>query len=202
MTDFICLFARIENRSMFLPIHFRQVDGASDSWRYLPPNAAASYLWEDVGRKCLLELFADGSDPQRAVKYNIDEVFDHQPMSVGGGPGRAVRVTIVKEEKMNIVKISDLMPQDEPLPGVQKKVPSFVSPLPSTEPDYECTPSTSSTEFHFIVDLSELGLSVIDHTPEEILYLSVQNLLLSHSTGLGSGTSRYVILNWLAHTCY
>ncbi|XP_057544625.1 uncharacterized protein LOC130823840 isoform X3 [Amaranthus tricolor] len=182
---------RIENRSMFLPIHFRQVDGASDSWRYLPPNAAASYLWEDVGRKCLLELFADGSDPQRAVKYNIDEVFDHQPMSVGGGPGRAVRVTIVKEEKMNIVKISDWMPQDEPLPGVQKKVPSFVSPLPSTEPDYECTPSTSSTEFHFIVDLSELGLSVIDHTPEEILYLSVQNLLLSHSTGLGSGTSRF-----------
>lgn len=182
---------RIENRSMFFPIHFRQVDGASDSWRCLPSNAAVSYLWEDVGRRRLLELFVDGSDPQRAVKYNIDEVFDHQPMNVGGGPTRAIRVAIVKEEKMNVIKISDWMPQDDPVLGVQKRVPSSVSSLPSAEPEYEYSTSTSSAEFHVVVELSELGLSVIDHTPEEILYLSVQNLLLSHSTGLGSGTSRF-----------
>ncbi|XP_021714350.1 uncharacterized protein LOC110682332 isoform X2 [Chenopodium quinoa] len=182
---------RIENRSMFFPIHFRQVDGTSDSWRCLPPNAAASYLWEDVGRRRLLELFVDGSDPQRAVKYNIDEVFDHQPMNVGDGPTRAIRVAIVKEEKMNVVKLSDWMPQDDPAPGVQKRIPSSVSPLPSAEPEYEYPSSTSSAEFHVVVELSELGLSVVDHTPEEILYLSVQNLLLSHSTGLGSGTSRF-----------
>lgn len=182
--------ARIENRSMFFPIHFRQVDGASDSWRCLSANAAASYLWEDVGRRQLLEIFVDGSDPQRAVKYNIDEVFDHQPMNVGGGPTRAICVAIVREEKMNVVKISDWMPQDDPVPGVQKRIPSSVSPLPSAEPENEYPSSTSSAEFHVVVELSELGLSVIDHTPEEILYLSVQNLLLSHSTGLGSGTSR------------
>ncbi|PQM34057.1 uncharacterized protein Pyn_27596 [Prunus yedoensis var. nudiflora] len=37
---------------------------------------------------------------------------------------------------------------------------------------------------------AELGISIIDHTPEEILYLSVQNLLFAYSTGLGSGISR------------
>ncbi|XP_010679516.3 uncharacterized protein LOC104894866 isoform X2 [Beta vulgaris subsp. vulgaris] len=181
---------RIENRSMFLPIHFRQVDGTSDSWRYLPPNAATSYSWEDVGRRRLLELFVDGSDPQRAVKYNIDEVYDHQPMNVGSGPARAIRVAIVKEEKMSVVKISDWMPQDDLVPGARKRTSPSVSPLPIAEPEYESPPSTSSAEFHVIIELSELGLSIIDHTPEEMLYMSVQNFLLSHSTGLGSGTSR------------
>lgn len=175
---------------MFLPIHFRQVDGTSDSWRYLPPNAATSYSWEDVGRRRLLELFVDGSDPQRAVKYNIDEVYDHQPMNVGSGPARAIRVAIVKEEKMSVVKISDWMPQDDLVPGARKRTSPSVSPLPIAEPEYESPPSTSSAEFHVIIELSELGLSIIDHTPEEMLYMSVQNFLLSHSTGLGSGTSR------------
>lgn len=182
---------RIENRSLFLPIHLRQVDGMSESWKCLPPNAAASYLWEDVGRRRLLELFVDGSDPQRAVKYNIDEVFDHQPMNVGGGPTRAIHVSVVKEGKMNVVKISDWMPQDEPLPALHQKAPSSVSPLPTRDPGHQYGPGTSNTEFHAVIEFAELGLSIVDHTPEEILYLSVQNLLLSHSTGLGSGTSRF-----------
>ncbi|XP_074301933.1 uncharacterized protein LOC141633346 isoform X1 [Silene latifolia] len=179
---------RIENRSIFLPIHFRQVDGPTDSWRCLPPNAASSYLWEDVGRRRLLELVVDGSDPQRAVKYNIDEVFDHQPMNVGSGPTRAICVAIVKEEKMNIVKISDWMPQDESLSASHQRVPMSVSLLSRSDPEHQ---STLNTEFHAVVELSELGLSIIDHTPEEMLYLSVQNLLVSHSSGLGSGTSRF-----------
>jgi len=175
---------------LFLPIHFRQVDGATESWKCLPPNAATSYFWEDVGRRRLLELFVDGSDPQRAVKYSIDEVFDHQPMNVGSGPARAIRVTIVREEKTNVVKISDWMPQDETLPALRQKAPSSVSSLPTRDPDHQYGSGTSNTEFHAVIEFAELGLSIVDHTPEEILYLSVQNLLLSHSTGLGSGTSR------------
>jgi vacuolar protein sorting-associated protein 13A/C len=49
---------------------------------------------------------------------------------------------------------------------------------------------STGCEFHVVLELAELGISVIDHTPEEILYLSVQNLLLAYSTGLGSGFSR------------
>ncbi|AES58823.1 calcium-dependent lipid-binding-like protein [Medicago truncatula] len=35
----------------------------------------------------------------------------------------------------------------------------------------------AETEFHINVDLAELGVSIIDHIPEEILCLSVQNLV-------------------------
>ncbi|MCD7461327.1 hypothetical protein HAX54_045897 [Datura stramonium] len=95
--------------AIVFPIRFRQVDGAYDSWKFLPPNASASFSWEDLGRRRLLEQ----------------------------------------------------------------------------------TLSNSESEFHVIVEVAELGLSVIDHTPEEILYLSVQSLCSLHSTqGLGSGVSR------------
>lgn len=179
---------RIENHSMFLPIRFRQVDGASDSWRSLPPNAAASFLWEDVGRKRLLELLVDGTDLKKSEKYNIDEIFDHQPIHVSGAPVKALRVTILKEEKMNVIKISDWMPENEPLAITSERLPPSLLQFSTNDQHQE---SLSTCEFHVIVEIAELGLSIIDHTPEEILYLSVQNLLFSHSSGLGSGISRF-----------
>lgn len=182
---------RIENRSMFLPIRFRQVDGASDSWRSLLPNAAASFLWEDLGRRRLLELLVDGTDPLRSEKYDIDEIFDHLPIHVAGGPARALRVTVIKEEKTNVIKISDWMPENEPPTTISRSMPLSLSAASGNDYQNQQFLSTSDCEFHLIVELPELGLSIIDHTPEEILYLSIQNLMLSHSTGLGSGISRF-----------
>ncbi|KAH0638247.1 hypothetical protein KY289_038162, partial [Solanum tuberosum] len=179
---------RVENRSLFLPIRFRQVDGANDSWKFLPPNASASFSWEDLGRRRLLEVMIDGSDPAASLTYNIDEIFDHHPIHVSGGPKKALHVIIQKEEKVNVVKISDWMPENATYSILNRNL----SLLPSSGSSSvsEQTLSNSESEFHVIVEVAELGLSVIDHTPEEILYLSVQSLVLSYSTGLGSGVSR------------
>ncbi|KAK2997055.1 hypothetical protein RJ639_024911 [Escallonia herrerae] len=119
---------RIENRSIFLPIRFRQV-GATDSWRSLLPNSAASFLWEDLGRQRLLEVLVDGTDPSKSLKYNIDEICDHEPIHVAGGSLRALRVTIFKEEKMNVIKISDWMPDNELMPTTSGIIPSSVFKL-------------------------------------------------------------------------
>ncbi|XP_015087740.1 uncharacterized protein LOC107031055 isoform X1 [Solanum pennellii] len=179
---------RVENRSLFFPIRFRQVDGANDSWKFLPPNASASFSWEDLGRRRLLEVVIDGSDPAASLTYNIDEIFDHHPIHVSGGPKKALHVIIQKEEKVNVVKISDWMPENATYSILNRSL----SLLPSSGSSSvsEQTLSNSESEFHVIVEVAELGLSVIDHTPEEILYLSVQSLVLSYSTGLGFGVSR------------
>lgn len=179
---------RVENRSFFFPVHFRQVDGANDSWKFLAPNAAASFFWEDLGRQRLLEVIIDGSDPAASLTYNIDEISDHQPIHGSGGPKKALHVIIQKEEKVNVVKISDWMPENATYPILNRN-PSLL-PSSGTSSISEQTLSNSESEFHVIVEVAELGLSVIDHTPEEILYLSVQSLVLSYSTGLGSGVSR------------
>ena len=178
---------------MFLPIRFRQVDGTIDSWQFLLPNSAASFLWEDLGRRHLLELLVAGPDKSKSQKFDIDEISDHQPIHVASGPSRALRITIVKEEKINVVKISDWMPESEPSGILSKTYASPLSQLSLKDPPQQQSLSASDSEFHVIVELAELGVSIIDHTPEEILYLSVQNLLLAYSTGLGSGYSRWVM---------
>uniref|UniRef100_A0A6N2LUY9 PH domain-containing protein n=1 Tax=Salix viminalis TaxID=40686 RepID=A0A6N2LUY9_SALVM len=180
---------RIENRSLFLPIRFRQVDGTSESWKLLLPNAAASFLWEDLGRPRILELLVDGTDSPKSLKYNIDEILDHQPSHAEGQPARALRVTVLKEDKMNIVRISDWMPENE-LPIIGGRVQPPLSQLSGNDSLQQQLPSAIGCEFHVVLELAELGISVIDHTPEEILYISVQNLLLAYSTGLESGFSR------------
>ncbi|KAI8002909.1 putative vacuolar protein sorting-associated protein 13D [Camellia lanceoleosa] len=178
---------KIENRSLFLPVSFQQVDGTSDSWRSLLPNSAASFLWEDLGRRRLLELLVDGTDPLKSQTYNIDEISDHQPIHVAGGPSKALHVSILKEEKINVIKLSDWMPENDAI--VNQNVPSSLSQLSGNDFQHRQL-NTSNCEFHVIIELAKLGLSIIDHTPEEILYMSVQNLLLSYSTGLDSGISR------------
>lgn len=179
---------RIENHSLFLPIRFQQVDGSSDSWQSLLPNSSASFSWEDLSRPRQLELLVDGDDRSKSLKYSIDEISDHQPVFVSEEPTRVLRINILREDKVNVIKISDWMPENEPEATLSRST-SFSS-MPISEND-NLQQSTLNSEFHVIFEIAELGLSIIDHTPEEILYLSLQSLLLSYSTGLGSGITRY-----------
>ncbi|XP_033133174.1 uncharacterized protein LOC103833364 [Brassica rapa] len=164
---------RIENRSMFLPIRYRQVDGVSESWQFLLPNAAASFYWENLGRRHLFELLVDGNDPSKSEKYDIDQIGDHPPRSETG-PTRSIRVTIVKEDKRNVVRISDWMPAIEPTSSINRRLPSSsLSELSVNESQQSHLLASEESEFHVVVELAELGISVIDHAPEEILYISV-----------------------------
>lgn len=184
----LCNF-RIENRSLFLPIHFCQENSTSDTWQFLPPNAAASFFWDDIGKSRILEVLVAGTDAGKSEKYNIDEISDYRPIHVEDGPIRALRVTVLKEEKLNVVRFTDWMPENEPSLAVGERLPSPLPQLSGTGMQQQAQ-STAGGEFHFIVDFAELGISLIDHTPEEILYISIQNLMLAYSTGLGSGISR------------
>ncbi|GKV06822.1 hypothetical protein SLEP1_g18658 [Rubroshorea leprosula] len=182
---------RIENHSMFLPLRCRQVDGTSDSWQLVLPNTAVSFLWEDLGRRHLLEVLVDGADTSRSEKYDIDKISDNQSFNATGGHSRALRVTVLKEEKANVVKIRDLLPENEPPALLNQRTSSSLSEFQGNKPHIQQSKNALESEFHVDVELAELGVSIIDHTPEEILYLSVQSLLLASSTGLGSGISRF-----------
>lgn len=188
---YVFFFHRIENRLLFLPIRFRQVNGTDNSWHSLPPNASASFFWEDLGRQRLLEVLVDGTDSTKSEKYNLDELVDHQPMQTYNGPIRPLHFTVLKEGKVNIARICDWMPDNDSVALVHGGIS-----LPVFQPsnsDYGMSPSASDSECHVTFELAELGLSVIDHMPEEILYLSMQSLSVSYSSGLGLGISRLVL---------
>ncbi|KAJ3675683.1 hypothetical protein LUZ60_004725 [Juncus effusus] len=179
---------RIENRSMFLPIRFRQVDGYDDSWHTLRPNSSTSFFWEDLSRPRLLELTIDGSSSS-SKNYPLDESADHIPsLSSLSLPKKPLRVTIFKEGKKQITRVTDFTPETG---NKSMKERGLTSPIfQPSEVDYGRMEELGvESEFHVIFELAELGVSVVDHMPEEVMYLSVQNLLVSYSSGMGSGPS-------------
>uniref|UniRef100_A0ACD5YZI2 Uncharacterized protein n=1 Tax=Avena sativa TaxID=4498 RepID=A0ACD5YZI2_AVESA len=186
---------RVENRSMFLPVRFRQVGGDDYSWRSLPPNSSASFFWEDLGRKRLLEVLVDGTDATSSMTYDIDVIMDHQPLT-SSGLKKALRITVVKEGKLHVTQISDWLPDNRARGQTTERL---LSPIfqPS---EVDCGQSSQDldSEFHVTLELTELGISIIDHMPEEVFYLSVQQLLLAYSSGMGSGINRFKMrMHWI-----
>uniref|UniRef100_A0A0E0NER2 C2 domain-containing protein n=1 Tax=Oryza rufipogon TaxID=4529 RepID=A0A0E0NER2_ORYRU len=187
---------RVENRSMFLPVRFRQVGGDDYSWRSLPPNSSASFFWEDIGRRRLLEVLVDGSDPTTSMTYDIDVVMDHQPLAASSRVKKALRVTVLKEGKFHVTQINDWLPDNRTREQTTERL---LSPIfqPSEVDSGQSSPDLDS-EFHVTLELTEFGLSIIDHMPEEILFLSVQQLLLAYSSGMGSGINRLKMqMHWI-----
>ncbi|XP_078179744.1 uncharacterized protein LOC144573852 isoform X2 [Carex rostrata] len=180
---------RIENRSMYLPLRFRQVDGYDDSWRILPPNSASLFFWEDLGRSRMLELMVDGSDTSTSYKYSLDEASDCIPSSSSRGPRKPLRVTVFKEGKVWVNRVTDWMPETGTQPQAIERVTSPI--FQPSEIEYGQSSVGPESEVHISFELAELGLSIVDHMPEEILYLSVQKLFVSYSSGMGSGISRF-----------
>ena len=177
--------SRVENRSAVLSIRFRQANSNDDSWKVLPPQSAASFAWEDLLLDHLLEVLADGMDPRQSVKYNIDEPCDYPPMSVGrGAPAAALQVKVFSEGISKVFKVADYTPSTSNMSIVVAGTPTTPRP-PAPEIHNQ------DNQIYTSIELAEFGLSIIDHTPEELLYVSIQNLVLSYATGLGSGTSRY-----------
>lgn len=173
---------------MYLPLRFRQVDGYDDSWRILPPNSASLFFWEDLGRSRMLELMVDGSDTSTSYKYSLDEASDCIPSSSSSGPRKPLRVTVFKEGKLQVNQVTDWMPETGTQPQAIERVTSPI--FQPSEIEYGQSSVGPESEVHMSFELAELGLSIVDHMPEEILYLSVQKLFVSYSYGMGSGISR------------
>ncbi|MCO5593423.1 hypothetical protein L7F22_047437 [Adiantum nelumboides] len=183
---------RIENHSLVFPICIRQAGGSLESWQSLPPGSAVPFAWEDLQRVHKLEIVVDGADLSNSRTYAIDQCTSYVPVITEGIPVAAFYVNIVREDSIQVVKIGDWMPSNKDLPIVPYSKTKRIGPQDQSQL-HETQPSCHQEiedQMHVILELAELGVSVVDHTPEEILYLSLQNFTLSYATGLGSGISR------------
>jgi vacuolar protein sorting-associated protein 13A/C len=175
---------------MYLPLRFRQVDGCDDSWCILSPNSASLFFWEDLGRNRMIELMVDGSDSSSSYKYSLDEASDCIPSSSSSGPKKPLRILVFKEGKIWVNQVTDWMPETGIQPQTIERVSSPI--FQPSEIEYGQSSVGTESEVHMSFELAEMGLSIVDHMPEEIVYLSVQKLFVSYSSGMGSGISRYV----------
>lgn len=177
----------MENRSSKIPISFRQAGGDRSSWKVLPPGSSSSFAWEDLLRNHLLEVLPEGYDSKISIEYSLDEPFDYQPFPSGRGANPApLRATVLSEGYTKVFRVADYVPGTGNMSMVA--VGSPTTPQRSQAPELY----NLENQFHTSIELSEFGLSIVDYTPEELLYVSIQDLSLSYATGLGSGTTRCV----------
>eukprot|EP00897_Mesotaenium_endlicherianum_P008373 jgi/Mesen1/7564/ME000392S06833 len=195
---------RIENRSILLPIRFRQAGGNDESWQQLQAGASVAFAWEDLQRERLLELMVDGADPATARKVPIDDEGEHEPPTQGGaGPVAALRVAVTREPaRVVCVRVSDWKPCDSmgamvmsPGGALGGSSSSSSSALSASCRAAEAASMTAADEsgggkMFVLLSLDEFGLSIVDHTPEELLYFSMQSANLSYETNSKTGSSR------------
>ena len=174
------------------PIKVHQVGGDSSSWQLLLPGSAVPFAWEDLQKERKLEVMVDGAEPSRSKIIAIDECADYEPMMSDSTPVAAFHISIVREGSIQVVKVCDWMPSNQSL----LIVPSSSTKVLNAE-QLQLANRTKSVQKHQIerqvqiaFNLFELGISLVDHTPEELLYVSVQDFSVIYATGLGSGISR------------
>lgn len=185
---------RIENISLVFPIRIRQAGGSKESWQVLPPGSAVPFSWEDLQREHKLEITVDGADSANSRTYAIDECTSYLPVITKGTAVAAFFVKIVQEGSTQVVKVGDWMPSNKELPlvpyGSTGKMTQQHSQVHDTQQSHH---HEIENQMHVVLELAELGISLVDHTPEEILYLSMQNFTLAYATGLGSGIRRFKV---------
>ncbi|XP_024542530.1 uncharacterized protein LOC9648284 isoform X1 [Selaginella moellendorffii] len=175
---------RIENKST-VSINYRQEGTSSESWQHLPAGSCDTFAWEDLDLPRMLEINVEGADPHSSQTYKIDEARTHQ-LITSSSPGPVLQVKVHRDGAIHLVSVTNSITRPEDMSIVP--VSSSSTQLPE-----RTQTSQAENQFHTSIELAELGLSIVDHTPEELLYLSVINFFVSYSTGLGSQISRFKV---------
>lgn len=176
---------------MISPICFRQEGNDEDAWHLLLPGSAVGFSWADLSRNRLLEIMVHGSNPLSAQKYSIDKAGEYKPTKTSGGSSKALHVSVFQESLFQVVSVADWKQRNEDLSVALVGAPANRIQSNDLFTQQGTGDDDSDNQFRTVIELAEFGLSIVDHTPEELLYVSVQKLILSYATGLGSRTSRY-----------
>eukprot|EP00850_Spirogloea_muscicola_P018627 SM000173S02996 [mRNA] locus=s173:28246:52241:- [translate_table: standard] len=185
---------RIENRTAVLPLKVRQAGPRDSTWLLLQPGSSASFAWEALQSSRLLEVMVEGASAGSASTFDITEPGDQKPAVTSSGAVAAIHVLVAQELLgLTVACICDWHPGDsmEGALALTSSLQEEVSASTRMQQQAEAAANESSeNQYHIQLHLEDFGLSVVNHTPLELLYVSMQTAIFSYSTGLGSGISR------------
>eukprot|EP00271_Cylindrocystis_brebissonii_P008358 TRINITY_DN2254_c0_g1_i1.p1 TRINITY_DN2254_c0_g1~~TRINITY_DN2254_c0_g1_i1.p1 ORF type:complete len:1958 (-),score=356.45 TRINITY_DN2254_c0_g1_i1:258-5252(-) len=189
---------KIENRCSILPVRFRQLFTSDNSWELLSPGSTLPFAWEDLMGDRRFEVKVDGAEPGQTRILNIDHEADILPTSWNTNlPCPALRFTVRRELAGPMtVQITDWRPSsgdDEGsvtsgLMSTSSSSSNLTSLGPGGASAGQDEAQGNQKKFYVNFLLDEFGLSVIDHTPEELLYISMQGAVFQYDTNVNSGS--------------
>lgn len=189
---------KIENRSMLLPIKFRQMGSSEEAWQLLQAGSSSAFAWEDLRHDQKIELMVEGADPITARQLSIDQEADVEPPTAQKEPVAALSVSIRQEfSGVMRVRITDWTPSDAYPEDWSQVTSPFDPAAASGRPTTGAVSANeangaggSGSSFSVQLHLDEFGLSLIDQTPEELLYLSMHSAHASYESNASTGAGR------------
>ncbi|XP_020672034.1 uncharacterized protein LOC110092030 [Dendrobium catenatum] len=173
---------RIENRMADRTVRFRQSGLGDDFCIQLEPLSTSNFSWDDPYGQICIDVSIQGG----AYVHNIllEEGKDSTDLKAHGvqlcveetGDIRVVRFVDDKR-----IVLSESKKRTEPLDKINN----------SSLNEMQVSPSP----LELIIELGVVGISLIDHHPRELLYLYLEKVFISYSTGYDSGkTNRFKLI--------
>jgi len=166
-------------------IKVRQSELDDDAWILLKPLSTSRFSWDDPYGQKLLDVGINYGTENFVRNINLEKLMDSTRELRAYG----VKLQIMEFGDIKIVRFTDVK-QSLSVGSDEKPEPTRSS---SSSLRNEMEASTAPLEL--IIELGILGVSLIDHRPRELLYLYLEKVFVSYSTGYDVGTtSRYLYL--------
>ncbi|KAJ7562087.1 hypothetical protein O6H91_03G054700 [Diphasiastrum complanatum] len=175
---------RIENRTESIKMKFRQFGLDDISWQQLLPQSTSSFCWEDPHGQQLLEIQAFGMDRCFNGTYDIDKLGDHPPLTCDQQPTICINVQVLHLGDAKVVRFFDKELQRSQSEDANGVLTLIGARLPiQTDEDY------ITNQLKLVIDVPKLGLSIIDHKPQEILFTCLESVNLAYAMTSEQATS-------------
>ncbi|KAG0474801.1 hypothetical protein HPP92_014487 [Vanilla planifolia] len=173
---------RIENRMADRTLEICQSGLADDDWIKLEPLSSTNFSWDDPYGQRSIDVRIQGMVYLQNI--SLDEVNDSRDLKAHG-----INLHVEEAGDVKFVRFIDEKRR------LQLESRKMIEPLEkaSTSKLQEMQSGTSPLEL--IIELGIVGVSLIDHKPRELLYLYLEKVFASFSTGYDAGkTSRFKLI--------
>ncbi|KAK6935059.1 Pleckstrin homology domain [Dillenia turbinata] len=175
---------RIENRTSSKVIRIRQTGFGDYAWIHLEPLSTTNFCWEDPYGLKIIDAEVHGGGGIAVLTFNL-ETFG---LCSTDDAGMLVNCFVAEMDGIKVVRFTDI------------KVSASSSNdengcLTLSNFDRQNSSQNNGAPLEIIVELGIVGISVIDHKPKELLYLYLERVFVSYSTGYDGGkTSRFKLI--------
>ncbi|KAL6008537.1 hypothetical protein ACLOJK_034050 [Asimina triloba] len=182
-------FDRIENRTNSIIIKLRQSGLSDDAWLQLQPLSTTNFAWEDPYGQKLLDVSIDSSGNISFQKFSLENAGE----GFTDEWAKCIQLLVLEIGDIKIARFTDDRKTLELSPQARHDlIASFGNWSTSFR---QSKMQTNAVPMELIIELGVFGISVIDHRPRELLYLYLERVFVSYSTGYDGGTtSRFKLI--------
>ncbi|XP_077244890.1 pleckstrin homology (PH) domain-containing protein [Tasmannia lanceolata] len=179
---------RIENRTSGMAINIRQSGLSDDTWIQLQPLSTTNFSWEDpYGQKFLDVGILRGND-LKVQKFSLERTGECMI-----DESMRVQLRVVEMGDIMIAQFIDDQKTLELSSHEKTEAPASIGNW--STPYIQSKVQNNASPIELIIELGVVGISLIDQRPRELLYLYLERVFISYSSGYDGGTtSRFKLI--------